>query len=125
MRTFSLVALIVMVLATGGLWLYSHISPEHFGSCHEIALYIGDKPTLRECQPYDPAEFAVPLALVAILAPLILYFAGEVERLEFPVFGRKWVVTRKGKEAAEELPAIPDVDQRGGEWLEAVPPRDG
>ncbi len=45
-------------------WVYSHIAPEHFGSCHDIALYNGTKPTARDCEPLAASDFALLIGVV-------------------------------------------------------------
>jgi hypothetical protein len=118
-RYAVLVIGLLLVLATLGAWLYSLLNPQGFGLCHPIALYIGRTPTVQDCQSYEPTVFAVPIALIAIVVPILLYLAGDAD-VEFPFLGKTVLVTRSGKQASEMLPTPYDLEQRGDEWLGVV-----
>jgi|HubBroStandDraft_2_1064218.scaffolds.fasta_scaffold65439_2 hypothetical protein len=118
-RVLVLIVGVALVLATLGAWLYTLLDPDRFGECHSVALYLGRQATIRDCQPYQTTLFAVPIGLIAVLFPFLLYLTGDTN-VEFPFFGKTVLVTRRGKEAVEVLQAGPDLDQRGHEWLEVL-----
>jgi hypothetical protein len=125
MRRWALPIGVIGVLVVGGLWLFSHIAPEDFGSCHDVAAYLGQSPTIRDCQPYEATEFAVPLAVVAALVPLLLVAAGDEPEAEIPVpawLGIKLFYRRRIEAATTDLEeAAPTLDERLQEYLQTLP----
>lgn len=109
---------VVAVIAIGAAWLYSHVSPERFGSCHEVALNIGHRPSIRECHPYGTSDFAVPLALVVIIA----FGLGGDSDIAFTIPGLgTFERTRRAKRAARVLEQEgEDLERRGREFVESV-----
>lgn len=86
------------VLGVALMWFISHLSPETLGTCHEVALNLGPEPSVRECQPYSTADFAVPLAVLAFL------FLGGEGDLKFSIPGLgTFERTRSAKRAARTL----------------------
>jgi hypothetical protein len=84
-------------LAVGAGWVYSHLAPEQFGVCHEVALHVGNRPTARECQAYASTDFAVPLVLIALGVLLV-----SRDDIKFSSFFGSFERTRE-KEAAKTL----------------------
>jgi hypothetical protein len=110
-------ALVVALLAIGGLWLYSTLYPYSLGSCHEVPVSLGSEPTIRDCQAYSPTNFAVPLAVIAILA--LMSGEGDI-KITLPMIGT-FERTRVGKKAARVLKAeTGTLDRRGEEFLRRV-----
>jgi hypothetical protein len=120
-------ALATALLTVGALWLFSHWHPEQFGACHAIVTQFGPHPTIRECDAYNTADFAVPLGLIAIV---VLAMSGDGDfKFTIPGFGT-FERTRAGKKAAKVLQEdAPELDRRGEEFLETLkpksPPREG
>jgi len=116
-------AVVVAFLSIGGLWLYTHLFPKSFGSCHEVPLNLGGKATIRDCQAYGTSDFLTPLSLVVLAALLLSSADIEFTLPGFGTFKRK----REGKEAAEVLKQeTSTIDQRGEAFLDALtsPPDD-
>jgi hypothetical protein len=104
--------------ATLAAWIYTEVAPEKLGVCHEVALYIGSKPTVRDCQPLEAAWFAIPIGLLAVLVPLLLSWSGDAE-VVIPFFGKN-IEVRRANKAAEVLAERPPIAERGSEWLQTL-----
>jgi hypothetical protein len=125
MRRLAVAVGVVGLVAIAGIWLFSHVSPGDFGSCHRVALYLGPNPTIRDCQPYEATDFAVPLAVVAILVPLLLVVGGDGDtQAEIPLpswLGGRLLLTRRAEAATTELiESGASLDLRGQEYLETI-----
>jgi hypothetical protein len=108
----------LLFVGVGGLWLYSHIWPDSFGTCHEVAMNLGEKASIRECQAYATTDFVVPLG-IAVLG-LLLLGAADI-KLTIPGFGTI-ERTREGKQAAGVLKQENStMDERGEKFLEGLP----
>lgn len=98
----------VALFALSASWVYSHVAPRQFGSCHDVALYFGPHPSVRDCDPYGTSDFAVPFGV--ILALFVITGDGDVS-FTIPGVGR-FERTRQAKEAAKSLREDPDLDAR-------------
>jgi hypothetical protein len=120
MKTIGLVVAVIAVFAIGALWVLSHLEPDAFGSCHPVALQIGDHATTRQCEAYSPPDFAVPLALVVLL----IFLASD--DMKFGAFG--WTIEKKAREAREKVNALqegePDIERRLAEFEQTIGPRE-
>jgi len=118
MKTIGLVVVVLAVFAIGALWVLSHLEPDTFGSCHPVALQIGNHATTRQCEAYSPPDFAVPTALVVLLIFLIS------DDMKLGIFG--WTLEKKTKEAREKVNALqagePDLERRMGEFEQTIKP---
>ncbi len=124
MKRLALGVLAFALLAIGGLWLYSHVSPDSFGSCRQVALSIGTKPTIKECQAYGTSDFLLPLAIVTVL---LIVFSGEgVITLTIPFLGElKKTPTPKEQKAVkivEEQVDLHLLDRQAKPYLGSVRP---
>jgi hypothetical protein len=120
MKTLGLGVVVLAVFAIGTLWVLSHLEPDNFGSCHPVALQIGNQATTRQCEAYSPPDFAVPLALVVLLIFLVS------DDVKFGAFG--WTIEKKAREAREKVNALqvgePDIERRVAEFEQTIkPPR--
>jgi hypothetical protein len=125
MRRWAIAVGLAGILATAGLWLFSHVAPQDFGTCHVVALYLQSNPTVRDCDPYEATDFAVPLAAIALLVPFVLVAAGDGDtQAEIPLpawLGGKLLLTRRVEAATTELAeSAPSLDERGLEYLETL-----
>jgi len=102
----------VVFAAIVSLWAYTHLYPDSLGTCHHVPLSVGQKASVRDCDPWGTSDFVVPLA-----AALFLFF--DFEELELFGLGK---MKRKVKEATEVLkaPEAP-LDERGTAFLETLP----
>jgi hypothetical protein len=62
---------VAILVATGALWVYSHLSPQTWGVCHKVVTRFGARPTEEECEAYGPLDFAVPLVIAAGLLVIL------------------------------------------------------
>lgn len=125
MRRGAIAIGLIGVLATAGMWLFSHIAPENFGSCHIVALYVGSNPTIRDCQPFEATDFAVPLAAIAVFVPLMLVITDDGDtQAEIPLpswLGGKLLLTRRVEAVTTDLAvSVSSLDERGQEYLETI-----
>lgn len=105
------------LLLIGGLWLYSHHSPQSFGVCHQVPLNIGQEATVRDCQAYGTTDFVVPLVVVALGAFLLGTGEAELSIPGFGTFKRK----RQARQAADVLKQEqPSIEQRTEKFLETL-----
>lgn len=122
MRRGAVVTLgLLIAVATVGAWVYTLVDPTRFGVCHIVPLYLGNKPTVRDCQPFEVAVFAVPVGVIALLVPFMLYLTGDAE-VSIPFFGRTLLLRRLTRQAQDVGQAV-DVaalDARGDQWLEML-----
>ncbi len=96
-RTAVVVVLMLLLAAVLAGWLYSHLEPHRFGECKQIALSIGNQPTVTECQAYGASDFLVPFVAIALALvvvgegdlAIIIPWLGEIKR------------TKEGKEAVK------------------------
>jgi hypothetical protein len=106
------------VLATVGAWIYTLVDPTRFGVCHIVPLYFGHQPSVRDCQPIEVAFFAVPIGVIALLIPFMLYLAGDAE-VSIPFFGKTLLLTRQARQVGQ-LFDVADLGERGEAWLETL-----
>jgi len=113
------VALVIALLAVAGLWLFSHLHPGQFGTCHIVPLQFGRHPAARECDAFGTTDFIIPVVLIVVVA--FLGSDGDI-RLTVPGFGT-FERTRAGKRAAKELKEeAPELDRRLQEFSQALNP---
>jgi hypothetical protein len=119
MKTFGLVLAVVGVFAIATFWVLSHVDPHTFGSCHPVALQIGDHATARQCEPYTPIDFGVPMALVLLL----VFIASDGD---MKIGGYGWTLEKKTREAREKINTLqkdePDIARRAAEFEQTVDP---
>lgn len=99
-------------------WVYTDVAPEQFGVCRDVALSIGSRPTVRDCEPLEAAWFAVPIGVLAVLVPLLLSWSGDAE-VVIPFFGRS-IQVRQANKAAEMIAERPPIRERGSDWLQTL-----
>lgn len=106
--------------AVAGLWLFSHFSPEKFGSCRQVPLNLGEQAYIEECQAYPTTDFIVPLA-VAIVGVLLVSSAD----IEFTIPGFGTIKRARAKEAAKSAEGLKEttetLDERGKKFLKDLP----
>jgi len=113
MRFAVFVAFVVVV----SLWGVTHLWPEDFGTCREVALNIGEDASVRECRAYGVEEFVVPLAVLGFLVIL----GGGFRDFEFEGLGIRFKGTREVQKAAQTLREEGEtIDQRGEQFLETI-----
>ncbi len=106
--------LVTMVLSVTAFWLLSHLAPHDFGSCHPVVLQVGTHPTTQQCEAYGPADFAVPLAAVALL--VFLASDGDVK-----LGGFGWTLEKKARQLAISLKEEEsDIDRRADEFQRTI-----
>jgi hypothetical protein len=112
-------AFAIALLSVAALWLFSHLHPDQFGTCHIVALQFGRHPAAQECEAFGTTDFVVPIVLVVVAA----LFASDGDfTFTFPGFGT-FERTRAGKKAAKELQEeAPELDRRREEFLGALNP---
>lgn len=113
-------AILAAFVALLGAWLYSHLYPSHFGDCTEIPVRFGPTPTVRDCQPHGPTDFAVPLVILLILL-LLSGPEGDI-RISVPWLGefeRKHRVEAAATVVRQEVASL---DERGDALLEGLRP---
>jgi hypothetical protein len=119
MKTIGLVGAVLAVLAIGALWVLSHFEPHTFGTCHPVALQIGKHATTHQCEAYNPADFAVPLALVVLL--IFIVSDGDMK-----LGGLGWTIEKKAREAREQVSTLQedelDIERRATEFRQTVNP---
>jgi hypothetical protein len=106
-------AIVSAILLVGGFWVASHVDPEEFGTCHTVVLQVGDEPTASECDPYNAADFAIPIGVVVLL---IFVLSEDVMKLGIPgVF-----TLERAKKEKEAKKAAQSLDEEASDRLRRI-----
>jgi hypothetical protein len=95
MKRLAPIVATLLLLVGLGLWVVTHVSPDTVGDCHRIAVFIGPKPTVKDCEPLGAGDFGVIFGLGAML---VLLLSGEPLTTPFGTLRRRSI-----KDAAQVL----------------------
>jgi hypothetical protein len=85
------------------LWLWTHLQPSVFGTCHDVPLNLGKEATARDCSPWPNTDF---LAVTAVVFFPLLAAAGGT--LSFTLPWKMGTVTVKQQQDA----AVQEVESK-------------